>query len=314
MNMSIAKNQTAENVPPQKVAKLINYIIQEYPIHKNHLEMALPQLTKEDLEMLETYLEYCMSQDKDIDYLGEAYLTVVEDTLREQIYFQKHKAYRHSSYQEVANDVYHNDDYMDKYMYGLAITGFLWPNHLEMYRFFQRSLPKDKGGRYLEIGPGHGFYLMRAMQLTDFDQFNGIDISQASTNQTRKIVSHYCPKHLEKMSFQVVDFLEAEVPSQKLDAIVMGEVLEHVENPDSFLERIYDFAKKDAFIFVTTCINAPAIDHIYLYKTLEDVEVPFKNAGLDIVDSLYLPYEGKTVKECIESDLPINVAYVLKKI
>ena len=35
--------------------------------------------------------------------------------------------------------------------------------------------------------------------------------------------------------------------------------------------------------------------------------------GLAIVEPLRLPYEGKTLEESRELDLPINVAYVLAK-
>ena len=42
----------------------------------------------------------------------------------------------------MAASVYHDRDYMDRYMYGLAITNFLWPNHVAMARFLRESLPK----------------------------------------------------------------------------------------------------------------------------------------------------------------------------
>ena len=299
---------------PKKTAQLVEYVLREYPVHKSHMSAALPRLPTEELETLETYLSFCVDQGKSTDYLGEAYLTIVEDTLREQMYFNKHKKYRHASYADVANDVYHNDVYMDKYMYGLAMTTFLWPNHLSMHRFFQESLPKGKKGKYIEIGPGHGFNLMRAMQLCAFDAYRGVDISQASINQTRKIIDYYCASGAAKMTLDVMDFLEAPLPTGGYDAVVMGEVLEHVENPVAFLKRIHQIAADDAYIFVTTCTNAPAIDHIFLYKSPAEVEDQFREANLSVVKSLYLPYEGKTVDESLAAALPINVAYVLKKV
>ena len=93
----------------------------------------------------------------------------------------------------------------------------------------------------------------------------------------------------------------------------MGEVLEHVEQPDVFLRRIAELAKQDAFIFITTCINAPAVDHIYLWRTTDELEEMILANGLEIVEPLRLPYEGKTLEESRELNLPINVAYVLAK-
>ena len=110
------------------------------------------------------------------------------------------------------------------------------------------------------------------------------------------------------------DFLEAgDLEPGSFDAVVMGEVLEHVEKPDVFLRRIAELAKDDAYIFVTTCINAPAVDHIYLWRTTDELEEMILANGLEIVEPLRLPYEGKTLEESRELDLPINVAYVLAK-
>ena len=93
----------------------------------------------------------------------------------------------------------------------------------------------------------------------------------------------------------------------------MGEVLEHVEQPEVFLRRIAELATDDAFIFITTCINAPAVDHIYLWRTTDELEEMIEASGLSIVEPLRLPYEGKSLEDSREERLPINVAYVLAK-
>ena len=77
----------------------------------------------------------------------------------------------------------------------------------------------------------------------------------------------------------------------------MGEVLEHVEQPEVFLRRIAELAKDDGYIFITTCINAPAVDHIYLWRTTDELEDMITASGLSIVEPLRLPYEGKSLEE-----------------
>jgi hypothetical protein len=93
----------------------------------------------------------------------------------------------------------------------------------------------------------------------------------------------------------------------------MGEVLEHVEAPGLFLDKIHELAKPNAYIFVTTCVNAPQIDHIYLFRHLSEVADLISEHGFSIVHSRAIPYEGKTLQQCEERNLPINVAYVLAK-
>ncbi len=261
---------------------------------------------------LGTYIQFCLGKGLDLDYLAECYLTILGDTIEEQLYFRDNGHYRHSTFDEVAESVYHDRDYMDRYMYGLAITNFLWPNHVAMARFMRETLPKGREGRYLEVGPGHGFLLLSALEVGAFDDVLGVDLSAASVEQTKTIIDHFYPDAPARVELR--DFLEAtDLEPASFDAVVMGEVLEHVEQPEVFLRRIAELAKDDAYIFITTCINAPAVDHIYLWRTTDELEEMITSSGLTIVEPLRLPYEGKSLEQSREENLPINVAYVLAK-
>lgn len=297
---------------PQNVTALIDKVIEGNPMHRNFVTRALANVTTTELAHLDDYLDFCLQKGLTVDYLAECYLTIVGDTLREQIYFQKHKKYRYSTFAEVGDSVYFNEEYMSFYMYGLAITSYLWPNHLDLFRFFRETLPPAKTGKYLEIGPGHGYFFMTAMEQSSFDTFTGVDISETSIAMTRALIEH---SGADKASFDLVcmDFLKTDLPENGFDAVVMGEVLEHVEQPELFLKQIARIANKDAHIFVSTCINAPAVDHIYLFKTPEQLSKMFDDCGLRVKSQLIRPYEGKTEAESLEQLLPINVAYVLEK-
>lgn len=294
------------------VPQLTEQIADQFPVHRSFLDTARRHITPDEETQLEGYLQFCLNKGLSLEYLAECYLTILGDTLEEQLYFRDHDSYRHSTFAEVAESVYHDRDYMNRYMYGLAITNFLWPNHVEMARFLRRTLPRERTGRYLEVGPGHGFLLLSAMQIGAFDDFLGVDLSAASVEQTRSIIEHFHPGAPARVELQ--DFLEADdLQPGSFDAIVMGEVLEHVERPEVFLRRIAELAKDDAYVFITTCINAPAVDHIYLWRTTDALEEMITASGLRIVDPLRLPYEGTSLEESREQNLPINVAYVLAK-
>lgn len=299
---------------PSNVLKLMELILEENPMHRRFIHSALGNITQEELEYLQAYLNYCDHNGLNLLYLTQCYHTIVEDTFREQLYFNRNKEYRHKTFSDVANDVYFNEEYMHRYMYGLALTSFLWPNHVCTTRFFKETLPKQKYGKYLEVGPGHGYYLMTAIQNSSFDDFIGIDISEASIKQTQAIIDYFHPDLNNRFQLKLTDFLVADqLEAESFDAIVMGEVLEHVEQPECFLLKIAELAKSDSYIFISTCINAPAVDHIYLWRNTDELEEMIRGNGLNIRNQLRLPYEGKSLHESIKDGLAVNVAYVLEK-
>jgi len=295
-------------------SQLVNAITAARPGHADYLAAALANLTVDEREDMELYLKYMVDQHEDVDSLCRAYCALLDQTLEEQLYFQRHFQYRYSRFSDVAHRVYYDDAFMHDYMIGLAVSLYLWPNHRAIHRFFCERLPRQQSGSYLEIGPGHGNYLLCAMRDTAYERFEGVDISPASIRLTRQIMETALPEKMPRLALVQGDFLASDLPRPAYEAIVMGEVLEHVEDPAAFLRRIRELAAPEAFIFVTTCINAPEIDHIYLYGSESEVVAMFADCGLDVVAALTVPYHGRTLAECVKWRLPINVAYQLRRI
>jgi len=299
---------------PLNVRGLIAAILLESPLHRNFISEALRNLSVAEIDELSAFLDYCKLQRLSTEYMADCYLTLVEDTIGEQIYFNAHKHYRYSSFAEVANKVYFDPEYMDKYMHGLAISSFLWANHIAISRYFRTTLPTNARGRYLEVGPGHGQFLLRAMRDCSCSEYLGVDISATSVAQTKNIINHFLPQCDAEVRLETRDFLSKDdLPADSFDIIVAGEVVEHVEQPEAFFCRIAELAKSDAHIFLTTCINTPAIDHIYLWRAPEELEKMIRACGLTIKDRLTLPYQGKTMAQAIAEDLSVNFAFVLGK-
>jgi len=295
------------------VDTLLAEIVRINPLQSSFIESSLDGATQDDVRDLNDYIVFCERNSLGIPYLAECYDLIVKDTLREQLYFQRHKRYRYSTFAEVADSVYFDDDYMGKYMHGLAITAWLWPNHREMHRFFASRIPTTERGTYLEVGPGHGVYMLTAMNRSAYDRFEGIDLSPTSVEMTRALLASHEESSESAYEIYCSDFLKDELRQDNYNAIVMGEVLEHVEEPLVFLEKIRVLAADDAFIFITTPINAPAVDHIYLFESYEDIEELVTQAGLSVRESLLIPYPGQSVEESLAQCLPVNVALVLKK-
>jgi ubiquinone/menaquinone biosynthesis C-methylase UbiE len=314
VTVDVVESSPAASSGAELRAQLFSEIASRNAIHSAFVAQAIAELTTDEVDRFEGLLCYLRLRGLSIDDIADCYLTIVEDTLAEQMHFLRHKKYRCSTYAEVAAHVYHDRGYMNKYMYGLLISAFFWPNHLRVARFFRDSLPKGKGGRYLEVGPGHGYFMMTSAACGAFESLTGVDISSASVEQTKAIIEHFAPDAAAACCVRQGDFLEADwLAENSCDAVVMGEVIEHVEQPAAFLRRVAEISKPDAFIYVTTCINAPAVDHIYLWRSPEELEQMIRECGLSIESALRLPYEGLSLEQTRAADLPIVVAYVLRK-
>jgi len=293
--------------------QLIEEIQRNNESHKKFLANALIQLTDKEQQALSSYIAFFLKNGKDIPYIAECYNSLVRDTISEQMYFIRNKKYRFSTFSEVKSAVYFNDDFMEKYMIGLGISMFLWPQHLKIHRFFLEKLPCDKSGIYLEIGPGHGFYFIDAMKKTAYSFFEGIDISPKSIWLTNTIIKSGLFGKFDNYHVFLADITQFH-PDKTYDAVVMGEVLEHVENPLSVLYKIYSISNQNSFIFITTVINAPAIDHIYLFDSINSIKELIFKAKLSIKDILLAPANDKlSIEKNLERKFPINVALVLSK-
>jgi len=204
MNHSLVAEKGA--VAPAGIARLVATILAENPGQRNFLRKSLETTDRSGLDLFDAYLKYCDGSGLSAGYLAASYNLFIRETMKEQVYFARHGCYRYSSYREVADSVYLNEDYMRQYMHGLALSTFLWTNHRSISRFFEAGLPTRLGGHYLEIGPGHGFHMLRAMASTSFDVYEGIDISPASVGLTRSILSSLALSG-KRFEVRLADFL-----------------------------------------------------------------------------------------------------------
>ena len=296
------------------VAELVENIKALNKFQKNSIDPIIESLTKEEMDLFDTYIKHFVSTGLSIAFLAESYDFFCRETAKEQFYFMRNKKYRYSSFEETSSLVYFNKDYMWKYMHGIAVTLFLWEAHIEMRRFFEDVIPKDKSGTYLEVAAGHGLHLMRAMHLSAYDKFEGIDISPTSVGMTQAILKNKVFGDFDPAKYNIYeqDFFKMD-EGRSYDAIVAGEVIEHIEDAVGFLKKINGLANPDAFIFVTTCINAPEPDHIFLFDSLEHLENIVNESGLKISNKCVVPHIGLTLSQAKEKLMPINIAMVLEK-
>jgi len=165
---------------------------------------------------------------------------------------------------------------------------------------------------YLEIGPGHGEYFITAMQNTNFQKYTAIDISKASVELTLDYI-HYSMPNTDKKYEVICEDVFRYRTSELFDMVVMGEILEHVENPSAFLHRIYQLASDNAKIFITTAINAPQVDHICLFSSMKEVIDLIKSENFLIVDLIAVNANNLPIEKAEKKKVAINVGFILKK-
>lgn len=230
--------------------------------------------------------------------VADCYLKLCKDMLLEQIKFRKTGRYSATSFAEVAERVYHSETEMEAMVYGLAISQYLWRNHYGLFDFFIDTIgalaPSGAVRRYLEIGPGHGLHLAESIQTFDGAHFDVVDISAISLGLSRNVIDYFAPGR--DVAFHLKDVREFEC-GQQYDLVVINEVLEHLEDPLTMLRTIAGLIGDDGHVFLTTCANAPSIDHIFLYDSVEAMQAQIAEAGLTIVSEKILPVESHIPRE-----------------
>lgn len=296
-----------------KIEQLIEGIAAKNTIHGKKLQKNF-SLLKEEENYISDYTVFMdkykgilekenLTFDDSINY----YLKMIGDFNEEMLDFVRTGKYRNTSFDEVNRAMYNNPDVMVSHMHGLLLSQFLWKHHYSVYQYFKNSIQKYTPIKtYLEIGAGHGLYLEAAMEkIGDGCTFEALDISESSLELTKSLIkSDKVLYHLKN----VFDYGDDE----KKDFITMGEVLEHVEDPLSLLKKIKNLIKPEGTIFITTPTNAPSMDHIYLFNTVQEIRDLIDEAGLEIVSESYFVSEDVDLEKAEKRKIATLYASFLK--
>jgi 2-polyprenyl-3-methyl-5-hydroxy-6-metoxy-1,4-benzoquinol methylase len=247
------------------------------------------------LNAYETLLSH---ESKNLDYSINCYLQMIADVNYESVQFMQTGEYTSKSFDEVNKRVYDNPDVMEYYMHGLLLSQFLWTHHYDILLYFNDIINRNKDSikNYLEVGGGHGLYISEAISIIGAGaSYQVVDISKSSLEMARRMINN------NSVTYTLSDVFEF-FPEKKYDFITMGEVLEHVEDPVRLLEKLYELLDENGKVIITTPTNAPAIDHIYLFKNAEDIREVIRKAGFKILE-----------EKCIYSEnLPPEMAEKMK--
>ena len=290
----------------------LELIYRKAPFQKKKIQSFLenkdPSFYEQANVFVSDYEKYLEAQGLQFEFAIDAYLAMCKDMIVCQVSFMKTGKYPTENQSQAFFEVYNSREVMFGYMVGLGFSQFLWSSHYEMYEHLKAELQLGKQdiSSYLEIGPGHGLFLKYALQNLNANcDFKVIDISETSIDMARSLME--LDPHSENKNIEYItgDFLEFH-DNKKFDVIVMGEVLEHVDNPNEMLLKIKDLLAPTGKAFISTCINCPMTDHVFHFNTVDEVKEILTSAGLQILSERILPVEDLPMEDIVSRKITIN--------
>jgi 2-polyprenyl-3-methyl-5-hydroxy-6-metoxy-1,4-benzoquinol methylase len=258
------------------------------------------------------YAAFMERTGRSVDFGLTCFLELRRSMEEERLHFFRTGEYSSKSFAEVNERVYGNPEIMQYHMHGLVLAQFLWPDQYRRFSFFRDRLPSYGGGigRYLEIGSGHGLYLMEAMRvLGPATQFEAVDISFSSMELLKGMAGDTA--QLRNLRFRLMDIFDLP-ETEPYHFITMGEVLEHVERPLSLLRRVHRLLSPGGCAYITTPANAPTRDHIYLFNNASEIREMFRSAGFAIEDEVTYYPAGVDPKKAERLKLPLMFGVFVK--
>jgi 2-polyprenyl-3-methyl-5-hydroxy-6-metoxy-1,4-benzoquinol methylase len=247
-----------------------------------------------------------------LDLAIDGYIKFCLEGMILQKKFNKTRCYENKTYEEAASEVYQNKDYMfDLYLPGILLSHYLWSHHFaQLVYFYDEFLPlvKEQGGtEFLDVGIGSGFYSKEVLLNVKNSQGNGVDMSPFSIEYTHNTLTSW------KLNDRYTSY-KRNIITQPLDKkfplLINIEVLEHLEDPLSFLKSLFNQLEVGGLGFISAAINAPNADHIYLYNNIHEVIEQVKEAGFSIISYQEdMAYEPKSKDELV----PINGVLIVTK-
>jgi len=223
------------------------------------------------------------------------YAAFAMQSLRMQAVFERERQYKTKTHEQASNEVYFNERHMmTEYLPGLLLSHFLWPHHYRQLQFFDstfvQAMQVAGATSFIEVGVGTGLYSSLVLRKLPAICGIGLDISPSSKQFTEMQMQSLGLGHRYRVELRDVT---ADPIEPKTDWMVCIEVLEHLDDPVTFLKGLRRNMAPGAKAFISAALNAAHADHIYLYRNSDEVLVQLMEAGFALeqtfVSAAYKP-------------------------
>ncbi len=254
----------------------------------------------------------CGDRDEEVLKLADTMIEFSMEFVYLQRQLDKTGRYLYSTFQEVDEHVY-NDPQRTlsgaPYIWALYFTQVFWITHGRLWQFFLGDFVSthQDHGRVLEVPSGNGLFLTHFLLHNPHWQAVAVDLSETSITFTERVLTLNGMR--EAADIRKQDFFALE-PAEKFDRIICGEFLEHVEDPLRVLHKLKTHLKRDGRLFLTAAVWAANIDHIYLYRSAQEVRDHVDAAGFamerELVQNVFADHDPD------EAKTPINYSAILR--
>lgn len=293
---------------------LIEAQLRIWPEHTDFLSNSIEGRTSDELRVSEQaakLITALATADASLEEMCSAYRFLCEEiVLKEELFFRRHKRYRLSTFAEAYAQYYSNRPLMRRYMQGLLLSDVFWLNHARALAYYVNTFLPGNKSRYdlLEIGPGHGLLIAFAAGDVQSGSLAGWDVSPESIEMTRHALAVF--KIAKRVELVRQNLFEATAAKHTFDAIVISEVLEHLEDPVSALKNLRTLLDRGGRIWVNVPCNSPAPDHLYLLREPEEAVDLVRDAGFDIVDHRFYPMTGYSIDRARRNKVAVTCTII----
>lgn len=217
----------------------------------------------------------------------KGYAGFAMQSMRLQAAFERERQYKSKTHEQASTEVYFNEAHMmQEYLPGLLLSHFLWPHHYRQLQFFDSAFVQAMrvagAESFMEVGIGTGLYSGLLLRAMPWIRGVGLDISPSSKRFTESQLTALGVMDRYRVELRDVT---AEPMEPKADWLVCVEVLEHLDDPVAFLRGLRRNMAPGAKAFITAALNAAHADHIYLYRSGDEVLAHLLEAGFTLEQS-----------------------------
>ena len=117
-----------------------------------------------------------------------------------------------------------------------------------------------QGSRILDVGCSEG--VLEILLARKGFNVTGVDVNAEALLFARELLSREPPEVRSRAHFIHSDLAQSHLPEHSFDTVVLGEVLEHLDKPETLLDRCLNFIRPEGRLIITTPFGYhPHTDH-----------------------------------------------------